>query len=106
MARLRCVGSTGSVRYIRDDCVRVMKLYYYTNNTFRYFKKPSSIKLFSKKKINASSCYINCVNFLQEERPDNAVDFIIVAVHFSLFKSRILESPFLSKFGHLHLHLN
>ena len=47
MARLRCVGSTG---YIRDDCVRVMKLYHYTNNTFRYFKKPSSIKAFQQKK--------------------------------------------------------
>ena len=76
MARLRCVGSTG---YIRDDCVRVMKLYSYTNNTFRYFKKPSSIKAFQqKKKINASSCYIDCVNFLQEERPDNADDLVFV----------------------------
>ena len=75
MARLRCAGSTG---YIRDDCVRVMKLYHYTNNTFRYFKKPSSIKAFQQKKINASSCYIDCVNFLQEERPDNAVDLVFV----------------------------
>lgn len=75
MARLRCVGSTG---YIRDDCVRVMKLYHYTNNTFRYFKKPSSIKAFQQKKINASSCYIDCVNFRQEERPDNADDLVFV----------------------------
>lgn len=37
-------------QYDTLESVRVMKLHYYTNDTFRYFKKPSSIKAFQQEK--------------------------------------------------------
>lgn len=37
-------------QYDTLESVRVMKLHYYTNDTFRYFKKPLSIKAFQQEK--------------------------------------------------------